>query len=74
VPDAPRPEPVLTRRLRVGFGLLAFGVGLMFLAGKVLPRPVPGAIAGGITLGVIGLVMVIVEGLREPPDGSLQSR
>jgi hypothetical protein len=62
-------EPVLTPRLRLGFGLLAFGTGLMFLAGKVLPHPVPAAIAGGITIGIVGLVTVIVEALREPPDG-----
>lgn len=65
---------ILTPRLRLGFALMAFGVGLMFLAGKVLPRPVPGAIAAGITLGVIGLVVVIVEGLRESPDDPRQSR
>jgi hypothetical protein len=62
-------EPVLTPRLRVGFGLLAFGTGLMFLAGKVLPHPVPAAIAGGITIAIVGLVTVILEALREPPDG-----
>jgi hypothetical protein len=72
--DEPPAEPVLTPRLRLGFGLLAFGIGLMFLAGKVLPQPVPGAIAAGITLGVVGLVVVIVEGLREPQESATQSR
>jgi hypothetical protein len=67
-PDEQDSEPVLTPRLRTGFGLLAFGTGLMFLAGKVLPHPVPAAIAGGITIGIVGLVTVIVEALREPPD------
>ena len=68
------PEPVLTPRLRLGFGVLAFGIGLMFLSGKTLPYPVPAGIAGGITLGIVGLVMVIVEALREPPEGSSQSK
>jgi hypothetical protein len=72
---APGPDDrILTPRLRLGFGLMAFGVGLMFLGGKVLAPPVPGAIAAGITLGVIGLVVVIVEGLREPPEDPPQSR
>jgi hypothetical protein len=65
MPQEP-PEPVLTPRLRMGFGLLAFGIGLMFLAGKVLPDPVPAGIAGGITLAIVGFAMVIVEALREP--------
>jgi hypothetical protein len=67
-------EPVLTPRLRLGFGMLAFGIGLMFFSGKTLPEPVPAGIAGGIALGIVGLVMVIVEALREPPEGSSQSR
>jgi hypothetical protein len=67
-------EAVLTPRLRLGFGLLAFGIGLMFFSGKTLPYPVPAGIAGGITLGIVGLVMVIVEALREPPEGSSQSK
>jgi hypothetical protein len=65
--DDPASEPVFTPRLQVGFGLLAFGVGLMFLAGKVLPTPVPALIAGGISLAIAGFVVVIVEALREPP-------
>ncbi len=68
------PEPVLTPRLRLGFGMLAFGLGLMFFSGKVLPSPLPAGIAGGITLGIVGLVVVIVDALREPPEGSTQSR
>ena len=59
-------EPVFTPRLQLGFGLLAFGVGLMFLAGKVLPAPIPAAIAGGITLAMAGFVVVVLEALREP--------
>jgi hypothetical protein len=70
----PGAEPVLTPRLRLGFGMLAFGVGLMFLSGKTLPHPVPAGIAGGITLGITGLVVVIVEALREPPEEPSQSR
>ena len=68
------PEPVLTPRLRLGFGMLAFGLGLMFFSGKVLPNPLPAGIAGGIALGIAGLVVVIVDALREPPEGSAQSR
>ncbi len=67
-------EPVLTPRLRLGFGMLAFGIGLMFFSGKVLPMPIPAGIAGGIALAIAGLVVVIVEALREPPEGSAQSR
>ena len=76
--DTMRPEessePVLTSRLRLGFGMLAFGLGLMFFSGKVLPNPLPAGIAGGITLAICGLVVVIVDALREPPEGSGQSR
>jgi hypothetical protein len=67
VPTPSAPEPIFTPRLQVGFGLLAFGIGLMFFAGKVLPAPVPAAIAGGITLAIIGFVVVVVEALRDPP-------
>jgi hypothetical protein len=68
------PEPVVTPRLRLGFGMIAFGIGLMFFSGKVLPRPLPAGIAGGIALAIAGFVVVIVEALREPPEGSAQSR
>jgi hypothetical protein len=68
------PEPVLTPRLRLGFGMLAFGVGFMFFSGKVLPNPLPAGIASGIALGIAGFVVVIVEALREPPEGSAQSK
>jgi len=68
------PEPVLTPRLRLGFGMLAFGLGLMFFSGKVLPHPLPAGIAGGIALAIAGLVVVIVDALREPPEESAQSR
>ena len=61
-------EPILTPRLRLGLALLAFGLGLMFLGGKVLSRPMPALIAGGIGLALVGLVLVMVDGLREPPD------
>ncbi len=58
-------EPVFTRLMRAGFGLLAFGLGLMFFSGKVLPSPFPAGIASGILLGLVGLVLVIYEGIRE---------
>ena len=47
--------------------MLAFGVGLMFFAGKVLPSPVPAGSAGGIGLAIAGFVVVVVEALRDPP-------
>ncbi len=64
-PTDPPDEPVFTPRLQLGFGLLAFGLGLMFLSGKVLPAPVPAGIAGGITLAAAGFVVVVVEALRD---------
>jgi hypothetical protein len=63
-------EPVLTPRLRTGLGLIALGLGLMFLCGKVLPAPVAAGIAGGIAIAVIGFVLTVVESLREPPEGA----
>jgi hypothetical protein len=76
-PDPLPREPVFTPRLQVGFGLLVFGLGLMFLAGKVLPVPVPAGIAGGITLAIVGFVAIVVEALRDPieePEESADSR
>jgi hypothetical protein len=64
--DAAR-EPILTPRLRIGLGLLALGLGIMFFCGKVVPSPIASAIAGGIALATAGFVLVIVESLREPP-------
>ena len=61
----PTPEAVFTPRLRIGFGLLAFGIGLMFFAGKVLPNPVPSGIGTGIAVALAGLVVVVVEALRD---------
>lgn len=63
----PTGEPIFTPRLQLGGGLLAFGLGLMFLSAKVLPAPLPAGIAGGITLAIAGFVVVVVEALREPP-------
>ena len=74
MPSGDTLEPVLTPRLRLGFGMLAFGIGFMFFSGKVLPNPLPAGIASGIALGIAGFVVVIVEALREPPEGSAQSR
>jgi hypothetical protein len=74
MPPGDAPEPVLTSRLRLGFGMLAFGIGFMFFSGKVLPSPLPAGIASGIALAIAGFVVVIVEALREPPEGSAQSR
>jgi len=60
-------EPVFTPRLRLGFGLLAFGLGLMFFSGKVLGHPFAGGIAAGIVVAVVGFVLVVTEALRDPP-------
>jgi hypothetical protein len=62
------PEPIFTPRLQLGFGLLAFGVGLMFFCGKVVPTPIAAGIAAGIALGFTGLVVVVVEALRDGPE------
>jgi hypothetical protein len=61
----PAEEPIFTPRLQLGLGLLVFGLGLMFLGGKVLPRPVAAIIAGGIALAVAGFVVTVVEALRD---------
>lgn len=61
------PERVFTPRLQLGLGLLAFGLGLMFLAGKVLPAPVAPLIAAGIVLAAAGFVVVLAEALRDEP-------
>lgn len=66
----PSPEPIFTPHLQLGLGLLAGGLGLMFLSGKVLPAPLPAGIAGGISLAVAGFVVVVVEALRDSPDRS----
>jgi hypothetical protein len=63
----PPREPVFTPRLQLGFGLVAFGVGLMFLCGKVVPTPVAGGIAAGIAGAFAGLVVIVVEALRDEP-------
>jgi len=63
----PLQEPIFTPRLQLGIGLLAFGLGVMFLSGKVLPAPVPAGIAGGIALAIAGFVVVVLEALRDPP-------
>ena len=64
-PTEPASEPVLTPRFRLGLGLMAFGIRLMFISGKVLPSPLPAGIAAGITLAVAGFVVVVVEALRD---------
>ncbi len=70
----PAREPIFTPRLQLGFGLLAFGLGLMFLCGKVLPAPVAGGIAGGISLAVAGFVVVVVDALRDSPGNGSARR
>jgi hypothetical protein len=67
--DEPPDEPVVTPRLCRGFGLLACGLGVMFLFGKALAGPVSAGIAVGIVLAVSGFVLLIVEALRDAPDG-----
>lgn len=65
-PIDPSREPTFTPRLQLGFGLLAFGIGLMFFCGKVLAAPVPAGIAGGIALAIAGFVVVVIEAVRDP--------
>ena len=73
-PVDPSREPIFTPRLQLGFGLLAFGLGLMFLCGKVLAAPVPAGIAGGIALAIAGFVVVVVEALRDPAGAPGEER
>lgn len=64
----PTREPIFTPHLQLGFGLLAFGIGLMFFSGKVMPTPVPAGIASGIALAMAGFVVIVVDALRDGPD------
>jgi hypothetical protein len=73
-PIDPSREPIFTPRLQLGFGLLAFGIGLTFLCGKVLPAPVPAGIAGGVALAIAGFVVVVIEALRDPAASPSEER
>jgi hypothetical protein len=73
-PPPPEREPVFTPRLQLGFGLLAFGLGGLFLCAKVLPAPLPAGIAASIALAIAGFGVVMVEALRDPPADPGQSR
>jgi hypothetical protein len=64
------PDRIFTPRLRLGVGLGLAGLALLFLSAKVVTPPRPAGIATGIVLAVAGLVVVIVEALRDPPDQS----
>ncbi|MBI3392067.1 MAG: hypothetical protein HY039_02650, partial [Nitrospirae bacterium] len=46
----------------LGFGMIAVGIGVMFLFKN---PPVPGMISLGITIAFIGLGLVIYEGIRD---------
>ena len=61
-PEEERETRVFTRPLRLGFGMIAVGGGVMFLFKN---PPVPGMISLGITIAFIGLGLVIYEGIRD---------
>jgi hypothetical protein len=69
-PAVTRPDPIFTPRLALGVALVAVGLGLLFLSAKVVTVPRPTGIAAGIVCAVAGLVVVMVEALRDPPDQS----
>ena len=52
---------MFTRNLKLGFGLMALGLAIMFAFRSVSP----GMIVLGIVLGFTGLGLVIYEGIRE---------
>ena len=60
-----RDEKVFTRGMKAGFGALALGLGVMFFSGKVLTPALAGGIALGIFIALVGLVLVIWEGIRD---------
>ncbi len=60
-----RDEKVFTRGMKAGFGALALGLGVMFFSGKVLTPALAGGIALGIVIALVGLVLVIWEGIRD---------
>lgn len=60
-----RDEKVFTRGMKLGFGALGLGLGIMFLSGKVLVPARSGGIALGIFVALVGLILVIWEGIRE---------
>ncbi len=51
--------------MKAGFGALALGLGVMFFSGKVLTPASAGGIALGIFIALVGLVLVIWEGIRD---------
>ena len=60
-----RDEKVFTRGMKAGFGALALGLGVMFFSGKVLTPALAGGIALGIFIALVGLALVIWEGIRD---------
>ena len=65
VVDAPLESAAALLGHKADVGLMALGLGFMFISGKVLPWPVPSGIAGGIALAVGGFVVLVVEALRD---------
>jgi hypothetical protein len=65
-----RPDQIFSPRLALGVGLIAIGLGLLFLSAKALAAPWRPGIVAGIIGAVAGLVVVMVEALRDPPDQS----
>lgn len=60
-----RDEKVFTRGMKLGSGALALGLGIMFLSGKVVAPASAGGIAFGIFVALVGLILVIWEGIRD---------
>jgi hypothetical protein len=60
-----RDDRVFTRGMKVGFGALALGLGVMFFSGKVLSPALAGGIALGIFVALLGLILIIWEGIRD---------
>jgi hypothetical protein len=51
--------------MKVGIGALALGLGVMFFSGKVLSPALAGGIALGIFVALLGLILIIWEGIRD---------
>ena len=60
-----RDDRVFTRGMKVGCGALALGLGVMFFSGKDLSPALAGGIALGIFVALLGLILIVWEGIRD---------